>query len=126
MRHDGTLAGMVMLRIKGVHFSRAALRDQIGQAGARGVVEAAPVFAGADDLSGLEAGEALAGLVPDDGATVRIDDEGRHDQVLHQPDGEIQFAMILIFILISFDLSHCHATPRFHTGPYYALRSDRA
>lgn len=55
MRGGGTLRGVVVRYVERVDFLGAAQRDQIGQAGTRLVVEAAPVFLGADDLGGLDA-----------------------------------------------------------------------
>lgn len=96
MRCRGVARGVVPVGVELVDFFGAAQREQVGQAGARFIVEAAPVFAGADDLAGLDAGQPLASAVPDEDAAVGVDDEGRHDQVLHQPDGKIHVANIMI------------------------------
>jgi hypothetical protein len=92
----GVLAGAVVFGVERIDFLGAAQGDQVGQAGARLIVEGAPLLAGADDLTGLDSGQALAGPVPDDDPAVGVEHEGRHDQVLHQPDGEIQLAGTLI------------------------------
>jgi hypothetical protein len=98
VRLDLGTAGLVVGGIQLVDFRGAALTEEVGQAGARGVVEAAPVFARADQFGGRDAGQALAGLVPDDDPALGIDHEGRHDQVFHQADGEVQLAKCLIVV----------------------------
>ena len=62
-----------------------AERHEIGKAVSAPFVERAPVLAGADHLGGRDAGQPLAGPVPDHDAPLRIDDESRDDQMLHQP-----------------------------------------
>jgi hypothetical protein len=47
---DCPIAGVVVVTYKRIDFRGAPLGDQIGQAGARLVIEAAPVLAGADHL----------------------------------------------------------------------------
>lgn len=61
--------------------------DEIGKAGALGLVKGLPVFRGSDHLGGGDAGQPLAGPVPDHDATLGVDHEGRHHQMLHQPHG---------------------------------------
>jgi hypothetical protein len=52
-----------------------------------GDTDAAPVLFGADQLGGGDAGQALARPILDHDLALRIAHEGRHDQMLHPPDG---------------------------------------
>src|SRR5665647_3631389 len=119
LRHDtpvlGAGAEAVVLRhsVFGVEFADFVLPPeghQICQTISALLIKGAPVPGSSQDFGCGDAGEPLASAVPDDDAPLGVNDEGRDDQMLHQPHG-VSMCELRAFCashLESFPVSYTH------------------
>ncbi len=98
------VAGFGVRSVKRFQFISAAERQDVGEAIAGGIVESTPMILRAKDFAGRNAGEALAGAIPDQYPAIGIKHERRYDKVLHQSNGKCMGAIDCRLI--------CHEQPR--------------